>query len=65
MTLNQRERWLATMRFQEVDHVPDEEFGYWDETLVRWHEEGLPRQVNSNQAADEYFGFAYKRWAPV
>ena len=33
--MNSRERWLACMRFQPVDHVPDQEFGYWDETLPR------------------------------
>lgn len=65
MTLSNRQIWLAAMRFEEMGRVPDEEFGYWDETLMRWHNEGLPKHINTNEAADEFFGFAYKRWAPV
>jgi len=26
--MTHRERWLRTMHFEPVDHVPDEEFGY-------------------------------------
>ncbi len=55
--MNSRERWLACMRFQAVDHVPDQEFGYWDETLTAWHEQGLPRYVDNNWKADIFFGF--------
>lgn len=53
------------MRFQPVDHVPDQEFGYWGETLAAWHKQGLPEWVNSNDAADRYFGFAPQAYAPV
>jgi uroporphyrinogen decarboxylase len=63
--MNQRERWLATMHFQPVDHVPDEEFGYWDETLRLWHAQGLPDCVNSNERADIYFGFELRDGVPV
>ncbi len=55
--MTHRERFLRTYRFQEVDHVPDMEFGYWDETFVRWHNEGLPQQIDNNVVADRYFGF--------
>ena len=30
------------MRFQPVDRPPNLEFGYWDETIERWRNEGLP-----------------------
>jgi hypothetical protein len=40
--LTPRERWLRTLRFQSVDHVPDEEFGYWTETLQVWRGQGVP-----------------------
>lgn len=52
-----RERYLRTMHFQSVDRVPNQEFGYWDETIVRWHDEGLPEEVNNNWLADVFFGF--------
>ncbi len=63
--LTHRERWLRTMHFQEVDHIPDEEFGYWDNTLTLWHEQGLPREITSNWRADIYFGFAPRAMVPV
>ncbi|HOK53427.1 MAG TPA: hypothetical protein PKV43_03090, partial [Armatimonadota bacterium] len=63
--MKQRERWLATMHFQPVDHVPDEEFGYWNETLEVWHAQGLPEYINSNYRADIFFGFELKNHAPI
>ena len=63
--MTHRERWLRTMHFQTVDHVPDEEFGYWDNTLTLWHEQGLPREIDTLPKADLYFGFAPRGWVPV
>ena len=63
--MNHRERWVRALHFQPVDHVPDEEFGYWDETLRRWHSEGLPAEIDTNAKADVYFGFAPRCTAPV
>lgn len=63
--MNHRERFLRTLHFEPVDHVPDEEFGYWDNTLTLWHEQGLPREINSNERADVYFGFAPRGHVPV
>lgn len=59
-----RERFLRTMRYQPVDHVPDYEFGYWDDTFKRWHHEGLPEEVNSNSNCDAFFGFEGKASVP-
>lgn len=62
--MNSRERWLGCMRFQPVDHVPDEEFGYWDETFPQWHAQGLPKYVDNNWKADVFFGFETKMGGP-
>jgi hypothetical protein len=63
--MTHRERWSRTMHFQPVDHTPDEEFGYWDNTFKVWHEQGLPKEVNSNANCDPYFGFAPRSGVPV
>ena len=63
--MTHRARWLRTFSFAEVDHVPDEEFGYWDDTFRRWHQQGLPRQISSNSIADRYFCFAPTVGVPV
>jgi hypothetical protein len=55
-----RERYIKTMHFQEVDHVPDEEFGWWDELFAVWHKQGLPKEINSNEKGDFFFGFDTK-----
>lgn len=52
-----RERYRRTMHFQGVDRVPNHEFGYWSDTLTRWHDEGLPREVDGDGKADIFFGF--------
>jgi len=54
--MTQRERLLATYRFQPVDRVPDFEFGAWEQTITRWHSEGMPQGSNNMWVAiDEYF----------
>lgn len=63
--MNVRERFRAVTHFQPVDHVPDREFGYWDETIVRWHAEGLPFWVTDNGTADICFGFEPRPMVPV
>ena len=60
-----RERYVRTMHFQPVDHVPDEEFGWWDETFRVWHEQGLPKQISDNGKGDFFFGFAMKAGIPT
>jgi uroporphyrinogen decarboxylase len=44
--MTHRERLLATFRHQPVDRVPDLEFGAWEQTIARWHEEGLPEEFD-------------------
>ena len=43
--MTHRERWMRALHFEPVDHVPDEEFGYWDNTLAAWHQQGLPEEI--------------------
>jgi len=54
--MNDRERFLATMRYQPRDRCPIWDFGFWDETLLRWHDEGLPDDVTDNEKAARFFG---------
>jgi hypothetical protein len=44
------------MHFQSVDRVPHWEFGYLDETLDRWHSEGMPAELTHMDAVEEFFG---------
>jgi uroporphyrinogen-III decarboxylase len=60
-----RERYIRTMHFQEVDHVPDEEFGWWEELFPIWHKQGLPREIDSNDKGDFFFGFDTKMGIPT
>jgi uroporphyrinogen decarboxylase len=60
--MNNRERFLATMRYQPRDRTPITDFGFWTETFPVWHKQGLPRHVhftyaNSNHV--EYFGMDF------
>lgn len=65
LKLNRRERFLRVFRYEEVDHIPGVEFGYWKETLRKWHNEGLPWWVKDNYTADIYFGFEAWYWNKV
>jgi uroporphyrinogen-III decarboxylase len=44
--MNTQERFLAIMTFQKADRTLFWEMGYWKETLQRWYEEGLPRELD-------------------
>jgi uroporphyrinogen decarboxylase len=51
--MNQRERFLAVFNYRPVDRCPIWDFGFWDETLVRWRsEQGMPAEVKP----DDFFG---------
>ncbi len=54
--MNHRERFLGTFQFKEVDRVPDYEFGFWTETIDRWHREGLPLEKKNNRDVELYLG---------
>ncbi|MBD3182884.1 hypothetical protein GF312_11375 [Candidatus Poribacteria bacterium] len=63
--MTHRERWIKCMHFQPVDHIPDEEFGYWAENFPVWHKQGLPEDVTNNGQADRYFEFAPRSGVPA
>jgi uroporphyrinogen decarboxylase len=54
--MNDRERFLATMRYQPRDRCPMWDFGFWTETLARWHGQGLPAEIDTNPKAARFFG---------
>ncbi|OHE80345.1 MAG: hypothetical protein A2107_01605 [Verrucomicrobia bacterium GWF2_62_7] len=59
MTMNHVERFRAVMDFQPVDRLPRWEWAmWWDETIARWHNEGLPQSLASSQVFEiaQYFG---------
>ena len=41
--MDNKTRWLRTLRFQSVDHPPVLPPGPWPTTLRRWEAEGLPK----------------------
>jgi hypothetical protein len=54
--LTTRERFNEVMHCQKPDRVPNMDFGYWDETIVKWHKQGLPTQVKTNTDVEHYLG---------
>ena len=58
-----RQRWLRTMNYQNVEKLPNMEFGYWDETLHEWRKQGLPDFVKDEASAYEFFGI--ENWESV
>lgn len=59
-----RRRLISTVLFEPVDRVWRHEcMGFWNETLTRWHGEGLPAEVNDVATA---FAFNQFDWqAPL
>ena len=57
--MNHVERFRAVMNFQPVDRLPRWEWAmWWDETIARWHGEGLPGKFKFSDVFDiaQYFG---------
>jgi uroporphyrinogen decarboxylase len=63
MTL--QDRFRRVMQYRKVDRIPFFEFGYWEETLGEWHEQGLPPDVTSEWRAYQYFGIENWHTAPI
>jgi len=48
--MNHVERFRSVMNFQPVDRLPRWEWAmWWDQTIDRWHGEGLPRELKFSQ----------------
>jgi hypothetical protein len=57
--MNHVERFRALMNFQPVDRYPIWEWAmWWDQTISRWHQEGLPPSMDFSQVFEiaRYFG---------
>lgn len=65
--MTDRQRFLATMRYEPRDRPPLCDFGFWPETIDRWHEQGLPRRVqsgNDHDVAQNFFGMDHYTGGP-
>ena len=62
--MNHVERFRGLMNFQPVDRLPRWEWAmWWDETIKRWHGEGLPTELNDIFDIHDYFGLdPYKQY---
>lgn len=55
--MTNRERFKAVMRFEPVDRLPAiESYWWWDQTLARWYDEGLPRERTDHTEIARYLG---------
>jgi uroporphyrinogen-III decarboxylase len=65
--MDARERFHATCDFEKIDRpMRKETIGFWNETLARWHGEGLPETVAEGIfTAPPYFGFDTMIWLPI
>ncbi|MBI4027726.1 MAG: hypothetical protein HY360_22260 [Verrucomicrobia bacterium] len=61
--MTSRERFQAVMNFQPFDRLPLVEWaGWWDQTIKRWHSEGLPSNVTDRYDICRHFGLeVYKQ----
>ncbi|MDX9973946.1 MAG: uroporphyrinogen decarboxylase family protein [FCB group bacterium] len=62
--MNHPERFRAVMNYQPVDRLPVIEWAmWWDLTIERWHNEGLPKELTGVFEIAEYFGLdPYKQF---
>ena len=58
------DRYYRVFTYQDVDRVPDIEFGYWPQTVRRWLAEGMPVELDADEAnemfsskVNEFLGF--------
>lgn len=68
--MTDRQRYLATMSYQEVDRPFVTEWGFWPETLERWIAEGAPPDLrwsgSDDNTTDAYFGLdSYRTYLPL
>lgn len=49
-----RERFNKVFHWQKPDRAPNMDFGYWDETIIAWHKQGLPENVKTGQDVEKH-----------
>ena len=55
--MNHVERFHSVMQFKPVDRLPLVEWAlWWDVTIKRWHNEGLPKELNTDFEIRRYLG---------
>jgi AraC-like DNA-binding protein len=63
--MNARERFVSTIKFGRLDRPFFwETHNFWDKTLERWHQEGLPEEINKRLIYD-YLGMDKIAFIPV
>ncbi len=60
-----RERWMSNFHFKPVDRIFNMEFGWWTDTLDKWHNEGLPLEIDTIEKGDVFFGFDRMTYVPI
>jgi len=70
-SMTTRERFQALMNFRPFDRLPVVEWAvWWDQTIDRWHREGLPASVTDRYDICRHFGIELYRqnwvssWGP-
>jgi len=65
--MNDRERFLAVMEYQQPDRVPNHELGVWSQTIPRWRSEGvLDGTMGYNWfVSEDYIGLDRREYTPV
>lgn len=66
--MNTRERFHAVLDGQPFDRLPVFEWaGWWHLTLERWRREGLPAELQTNEAVQRYLGLDtnVQEWLPI
>jgi uroporphyrinogen decarboxylase len=64
-TMTPRQRWQNIFHFKPVDRIFNMEFGWWSDTLKRWHNEGLPEEIDTIGKGDRFFNFDQMLYVPV
>jgi len=60
--MTNHERFRAVMAFERADRLPTvESYWWWDQTLDRWYDEGLPRELTGHLEIGRWFGLDMHR----
>ncbi|MFI4912943.1 MAG: uroporphyrinogen decarboxylase family protein [Sedimentisphaeraceae bacterium JB056] len=55
--MNNVERFRKVLNFETIDRLPMVEWAsWWNETIDRWYEQGLPRELDTINKISDYFG---------
>lgn len=66
--LTHKERFRRQMHYQTIDRGVHWEFGYLQETIDRWHKEGLPKEITRGEgygSIETYFGVEPATGVPI